>query len=435
MSRWKELYNEKLSTADEIAKNIGSYTVCASATSVGEAVLIPAAIAKRVIKDDLVGIVQCSLNSISSNYLWIDKTLDGRFNHSTLYCNTKNVRNAINEKYADLIPSLYSQMPRVFEEFIKPDVFYATVSPMDEHGYFSFGVSISNVLTMKKMAKKIYLEVNDFMPRTHGNSFIHISEVDALCENNQELPEVKSPDISENELIIGQYVAELVPNGAAIQLGIGGIPNAAAQSLINKRDLGIHSELFTESMIDLIEQGVVTNKMKTIHEGKSIVTFAMGTKRMYRYLDDNVAIEFHPVNYVNDPNIIGMNDNVISINSCIEVDLFGQVCAESIGPMHYSGVGGQVDFVRGACNSKGGKSIIAMRSSTKNGTISKIKPILTPGSIVTTSRNEVDYIVTEYGVAKLKGKSIRERAKALIEIAHPDFREELKFEAEKINLL
>lgn len=435
MNRWKELYNEKLSTADEIAKNIDSGTVCASPIAAGEAVLIPEAIAKRAIKNNLAGIVHCSLLSIANNYLWNDKELDGRFNHSTLYCGTNGVRNAIAEKCADFIPSVYSQFPRVFEEFIKPDIFYATVSTMDAHGYFSFGTSVSNVLTLKKIAKKIYLEVNEFMPRTHGNSFIHITEVDALCENNRELPEIKAADISENELIIGKYIAELVPNGAVIQLGIGGIPNAAAHALTDKRDIGIHSELFTESMVDLIEQGVVTNKMKNIHEDKSIATFALGTKKTYKYLDDNVGVEFYPVNYVNDPNVVGMNDNLISINSCIEVDLFGQVCAESIGTMHYSGVGGQVDFVRGACNSKGGKSIIAIQSTAKNGTASKIKPILTPGSIVSTSRNEVDYIVTEYGVAKLKGKSMRERAKALIDVAHPDFREELRFEARKINLL
>ena len=344
-------------------------------------------------------------------------------------------RKAINEKRADFMPSFYYQIPRSIDEFVKPDVFYAMVSPMDEHGYFSFGTSISNAITMKKAAKRIYLEVNPNMPRTHGNSFIHITEADALCHVNNILPELKSSYISKNEMIIGNYIAELVPNGAVIQLGIGGIPNAAAHALSDKSDLGIHSELFTESMVDLLEQGVVTNRRKNIHEGKSIATFALGTKKMYEYLNDNVGIEFYPVDYVNNPNVIGMNDNLISINSCIEVDLFGQVCAETLGTKHYSGVGGQVDFVRGACLSKGGKSIIAIESTAKKGTTSKIKPILTPGSVVTTSRNEVDYIVTEYGAARLKGKTIGERAKALISIAHPDFREMLKFEAKKMNLI
>lgn len=435
MNRWRELYNKKLLSAEEIAENIESDTICVSPIAAGEAVAIPEAVAIRTIKDDLSGIVHCSLLSIANSHLWNDKVLDGKFNHSTIYCGTNYVRNAIAEKRADFIPSYYYQIPRVVEEYIKPDVFYATVSPMDEHGYFSLGTSISNALTMKKTAKKIYLEVNEFMPRTHGNSFIHITEVDALCENSRKLPEIKTADISDEELIIGKYIAELVPDGATIQLGIGGIPNAAAHALTDKKDLGIHSELFTESMVDLLQQGIVTNRMKNIHEGRSVATFALGSERMYKYLDDNVGVEFHPVNYVNDPNVIGMNDKLTSINSCIEVDLYGQVCAESIGTLHYSGVGGQVDFVRGACNSKGGKSIIAMQSTAKNGTASKIKPILTPGSIVSTSRNEVDYIVTEHGVAKLKGKSIRERAKALIDVAHPEFREELIFEAKKNNLI
>lgn len=435
MNKWNQLYNEKLSTADEIAKFINSGMVCVSPIAAGEAVLIPEAVAKRARKYNLTNIIHCSLLSIVNNYLWDDKSLDGKFNHSTLYCSSKGVRNAIAEKRAEFIPSFYSQIPRVIEEFIKPDIFYATVSPIDEHGYFSFGTSVSNALAMKKTAKKVFLEVNEFMPRTHGDSFIHITEVDSICENNCELPEIKADEISENETIIGKYIAELVPDGSVIQLGIGGIPNAAAHALRNKKDLGIHSELFTESMVDLVEQGIVTNREKGIHEGKSVATFALGTKKTYEFLNDNVGVEFHPVNYVNDPNIIAMNDNLISINSCMEVDLFGQVCAESIGTMHYSGVGGQVDFVRGACNSKGGKSIIAMESTAKNGAISKIKPLLTPGSIVTTSRSEVDYIITEYGVARLKGKSLRERTKALINIAHPNFRDELKFEAEKINLI
>ena len=435
MSKWRELYNTKLSTPEKIAKLIESNTICISPIGAGEAAAIPEAVAKRAKDDNLFGVVHWSLLSIVNKDLWNDEDLDGKFNHSTLYCGTNDVRKAINEKRADFMPSFYYQMPGTIDEFIKPDVFYATVSPMDKHGYFSFGTSISNSITMKKAAKRIYLEVNDCMPRTHGNSFIHITEVDALCEVNRGLPELKSSDISKNEMIIGNYIAELVPNGAVIQLGIGGIPNAAAQALKDKSDLGIHSELFTESMVDLLELGVVTNRKKNIHEGKSIATFALGTKKMYEYLNDNVGIEFYPVNYVNNPNIVGMNDNLISINSCIEVDLFGQVCAETLGTKHYSGVGGQVDFVRGACLSKGGKSIIAIESTAKKGTTSKIKPILTSGSVVTTSRNEVDYIVTEYGAAKLKGKTIMERAKALIAIAHPDFREMLEFEAKKMHLL
>jgi acyl-CoA hydrolase len=264
---------------------------------------------------------------------------------------------------------------------------------------------------------------------------MHINEVDAICEYHRPIPELPSKVISYTDQIIGNNIAEIVPNGATIQLGIGGIPNAAAVALKDKHELGIHSELFTESMVYLIEQGIVTNSKKSIHEGKSIATFALGSKRMYDFINDNIGIEFHPVDYVNDPYVIGMNDNLISINSCLEVDLFGQVSSESLGSRQYTGVGGQVDFVRGAANSKGGKSIIAIQSTAKNETISKIKPMLTAGSIVTTSRNEVDYIVTEYGVAKLKSKSISVRVKELINIAHPKFRDELTFESKKMNLI
>lgn len=434
MNKWEKIYEEKLTTAEEIAKQINSNTICASPIAAGESFNIPEAIAERALKENLTGIKHCSLLSLIQKKIW-DPELNGKFNHLTLFCSSNNVRKAIWENRAEFVPSFYHEIPRMWEEFINPDVFYATVSPMDEHGYFSFGVSVSTSMTLKKVAKKIFLEVNENMPRTHGNSFIHISEVDAICECNRELPELPSGDISEIDKTIGNYIADLVPNGATIQLGIGAIPNAAAQALLRKKELGIHTELFTESMIDLIEQGVVTNTNKNLHPGKSIATLALGTKRMYNFLNDNVGIEFHPVDYVNDPNTIGMHDSFISINACLEVDLFGQVCSESIGTKHFTGVGGQVDFVRGANKSKGGKSIIAMQSTAKNGTISKIKSTLTQGSIVTTSRNEVDYIVTEYGAAKLKGKSLTERAKALINIAHPDFRKGLTLEAKKMCLL
>ncbi|NYB74707.1 acetyl-CoA hydrolase/transferase family protein [Sedimentibacter hydroxybenzoicus DSM 7310] len=435
MNIWKDVYNQKLLTADEIAKQIESNTMCATVIGAGEPVSIPEAIANRAINENLNGIIQITLLSISNNALWENTDLKGKFDHISLFIGSDTVRKAVWDNKIEYIPAYYHQMPSYYEDYLNPDVFYAAVSPMDEHGYFSFGVSGDCSMTLKKAAKKIFLEVNENMPRTHGNCFIHINEVDAVCEHNRSLPELSSKNISDVEQIIGDNIAELVPDGATLQLGIGGIPNAAAVALKNKYDLGIHSELFTESMVDLIEQGIITNSRKTIHEGKSIVTFALGSKRMYDFINDNIGVEFHPVNYVNDPYVIGMNDNLISINSCLEVDLFGQVSSESLGPRQYTGVGGQVDFVRGAAKSNGGKSIIAIQSTAKNETITKIKPILTAGSIVTTPRNEVDYIVTEYGVARLKCKSIRERVKELINISHPKFREELSFEARKMNLI
>ena len=246
------------------------------------------------------------------------------------------------------------------------------------------------------------------------------------------LPPVKLDEVS---ITIGNLIAEQIPDGACIQLGIGAIPDATGMALKAKHDLGIHTEMFTDSMVELIECGAVNNSKKQIHRGKSVTTFAYGSKRIYDYIDDNPAIEILPVNYVNDPNVICKNDNMISINAALEVDFFGQVCAESVGTKHMSGSGGQIDYVRGACQSKGGKSFIAFTSTAKGGTISKIKSILTPGAICTTSKNDVDCIVTEYGIAHLRGRSLGERTKQLIAIAHPDFRDELTFEAKKRGIL
>lgn len=433
MTKWTELYSQKLTTPEEIAKAIESNTICASPIAGAEAFAIPEAIADRALKENLTGIKHCALLSSRPKKIW-NAELDGKFNHITCFA-SGNARKAIWDNRCEFIPSFYHEIPKVWEESVQPDVFYATVSPMDKHGYFSLGIGVSTCKTLIKKAKRIYVEVNKYMPRIHGDSHIHISQIDGICEYDMPLPELPIGELSETDRIIGNYIADLVPNGATIQLGIGGIPNAAAEALYDKKDLGIHTEMFTESMIDLIENEVVTNTKKNIHKGKSLATLALGTKRMYEFLDDNVGVEFYPVSYVNDPNTIGAHDNFISINACIEVDLFGQVCSESLGTKLYSGVGGQVDYVRGSAKSIGGKSIIAMYSTAKNHTISKISPLLTEGSIVTTSRNEVDYIVTEFGVAKLKGKSLSERAKALINIAHPDFREQLLFNALKMNLL
>ena len=261
-----------------------------------------------------------------------------------------------------------------------------------------------------------------------GDSFIHISEVDYLVESDYPLPELPVSEPDEVELRIGEYVAELIEDGSTLQLGIGGIPNAITVSLTDKKDLGIHSEMLTDGMVDLVEKGVITNRMKSIHKGKIIGSFAAGTRRLYEFLDDNPMVEMQPVSYTNDPFIISQNYKMVSINSCIEVDLLGQCAAETVGITQISGTGGQTDFVRGAVKSPGGKSIIALKSTALKGTKSTIVPVLSQGAVVTTGKNDVDYIVTEYGVAHL-GKSASERAEALINIAHPDFRAELRRQA------
>ena len=254
-------------------------------------------------------------------------------------------------------------------------------------------------------------------------------------EYNHDLPVLPPVQLDEVSKTIGGLIAERIPDGACLQLGIGAIPDATGMALKAKHDLGIHTEMFTDSMVELIECGAVNNSKKQIHRGKTVTTFAFGSQRIYDYIDDNPAVEILPVEYVNDPDVICQNDNMISINAAVEVDLFGQVCAESVGTKHMSGSGGQIDYVRGACQSRGGKSFIAFTSTAKGGTISKIKPILTPGAVVTTSKNDVDYIVTEYGVAHLRGRSLGERARQLIAIAHPDFRDELTFEAKKRGIM
>ena len=299
--------------------------------------------------------------------------------------------------------------------------------------YIVYGIRYNDAMLDK--TKRIFLEVNDRQPRGLCGSLIHISQVDAIVEYNHDLPVLPPVQLDEVSKTIGGLIAERIPDGACLQLGIGAIPDATGMALKAKHDLGIHTEMFTDSMVELIECGAVNNSKKQIHRGKTVTTFAFGSQRIYDYIDDNPAVEILPVEYVNDPDVICQNDNMISINAAVEVDLFGQVCAESVGTKHMSGSGGQIDYVRGACQSRGGKSFIAFTSTAKGGTISKIKSILTPGAVVTTSKNDVDYIVTEYGVAHLRGRSLGERARQLIAIAHPDFRDELTFEAKKRGIM
>lgn len=432
MNKWQEMYQEKLTTAEGIAKLINSGDYCVSNSMAAEPYSILEALAKRAEEEDLKGIVHTLLNPLKDQP-YLKPSMSDRIKHCSLFAG-KYTRELIWEGYADHLPGFYSEQPRNVKSRGQIDVFYSVVSPMDQHGYFSFGTA-ADMSDLAPDAKKVFLEVNSTAPRIHGNCFIHISQVTALCESGVPITEVISEEITDIDRAVGAYIGAEIPNGACIQLGIGGMPNAVAQALIDKKDIGVHSEMFTESMVDLIEAGVINNSKKNVHRGKCLSTFTYGSRRLYDFLDDNPRIEFAPVSYVNNPFLISQNDNMISVNSCMEVDLFGQVCAESIGPKNYSGVGGQIDFVRGTMKSKGGKSFIAMPSTAKGGKISKIKSVLTTGAIVTTTRSDVDNIVTEYGIARLRGKYCAERAKALIAIAHPDFREELMREAEELHII
>lgn len=331
------------------------------------------------------------------------------------------------------VPNSFSQMPRYFRENIELDTFLATVSPMDKAGYFSLGTNNDYSSTAARHCKKLIVEVNKNMPRVFGSSPIHISEVAAVVENTVPMIEMPPREPKPEDEAIGKQIANLIPNGATIQMGVGGVPNAVCRYLQKHNDLGIHSELLSLGMVDLIKSGVVTGKCKKNHIRKHVFTISFGTNALYEFINNNPACESYSVDYVNDPYVIGQNDNVISINGILEIDLFGQVNAEYIGEHQFGGPGGQNDFVRGAYLSKGGKSFVAFESTTKRGTISKIVPKI--DGVVTNLRIDTQFVVTEYGIVNLKGLSSTERALKLIELAHPKFRDQLRDQAKVLHLI
>jgi acyl-CoA hydrolase len=361
--------------------------------------------------------------------------MEGHFRHNSLFVGPAD-RKAVNEGRADYIPVFLYEIPRLFYSGLLPvDVALVHLSPPDEHGFLSFGTECLSSKAAVDTAKIVVAQVNDQMPRTLGDSFIHISRISKVVEISKELPQLDIPPLTDLEKQIGSYIAGLVEDYSTIQLGIGGIPNAALKALFDRKDLGVHTEMVSDSIVEAIEAGVITGAKKTLHPRKVIATFYMGTKKLYDFIDNNPIFETHPTEYTNHPFVVAKNDKMVAINSAIEVDLTGQVCADSIGTRIYSGFGGQVDFIRGAAQSKDGKPIIALPSATKDGKISKIVPTLQLGAGVVTTRADVHYVVTEFGVTYLHGKNLRQRAEALINIAHPDFRQWLEQEAKKRKLL
>jgi acetyl-CoA hydrolase len=364
--------------------------------------------------------------------------MQGHFRINTLFISA-NVRQAVHEGRADFTPCFLSEVPLLFRDGHLPlDVALIHVSTPDEHGFCSLGIEAGLVKTPAQAARTVIAEINERMPRTLGDSFIHISKIDYAVSVDYPLAELPMGQTNELSMKIGQHVADLIDDGSTLQMGIGAIPDAVLNFLGDKRDLGVHTELFSDGVMDLVRRGVITNEKKTLHQGKIVAGFILGTQKLYDFVDDNPIVELHPTEYVNDPFVIAHNEKMVSINSAIEVDLTGQVCADSIGPRLYSGVGGQVDFVYGAARSKGGKPIIALPSTAGphgGERVSRIVASLKPGAGVVTTRNHVHTIVTEFGVAHLYGKTIHQRARSLIEIAHPDFQEALEKRARELRYL
>lgn len=426
---WQEIYRSRMTTAEEAVKAIKS----GDRVVVGHACGSPELLLKTMVenRDAYKGVELVHMVSMGQSEYCLPENCEN-FIHNSLFAGA-TTRKAIHDGRAVFTACHFSQIPRLFTERILPvDVTLCMVSPPDEHGYCSFGISVDYTMPAAESSRIVIAEVTPHMPRTLGDSFIHVSKIDYIVECDSRPIILKPPVISEIDKKIGQYCAELIRDGDCLQLGIGAMPDSILGFLKDKKDLGIHTEMFSDGVVDLVEAGVVTCAKKNFHPGKMVATFFMGTEKLYRFVHNNPMVQMFPVSYTNNPAIIAKNDNMVSINSSIQVDFSGQAASESIGYKQFSGTGGQADFVRGANWSKGGRSILAFHSTASGGKISRIVPHLDEGAIVTTVRSDIHYVVTEYGIAELRGKSLPERAKALIRIAHPDFREELMREFARI---
>lgn len=421
---WRTWYKEHLFTPEQAVQQIKSGQRVVVAHACGEPSIILDALVANAAQYENVEIIHMVAMGKAA---YCQPQYDKNFHHNAFFLGG-STRAAAAEGRVDFTPVYFSEIPSLLREDLRPNVTLLQCSPPDAHGYVSLGVSVDYTKPAAEASDLVIAQVNPNMPRTLGDSFLHVTQIGCLVEADTPVIELAPPKIGDVERAIGENVASLVRDGDTLQLGIGAIPDAVLLFLKEKNDLGIHTEMFSDGVVELVEAGVITNKAKTLHRGQSVATFLMGTRRLYDYVSDNPAVAMYPVDYVNDPYVIGQNDNLVSINSCVQVDIMGQVVSTSAGLRQISGVGGQVDFVRGANLSKGGRAIMAMPSTTGKGKISKIVPFLDQGSAVTTTRNEVNYVITEYGIAKLKGKSLRQRAEALIRIAHPDFRDELTAE-------
>ncbi len=421
---WQEIYNSKLVSAEEAIKAIHDGDKVVTGFGCGE----PFGIERALIDNyrDYHNVQIINMLTLGDSP-WCEPKMKGHFTLNCLFASQSN-RKHISTGISEFTTSHFYEIPEIIKSYICPRVSIVMVSPPDEHGYVSFGTTVDYTKGTTDYCEVVIAQVNKYMPRTFGNSIKHVRDFTYFVEIDEPLPEVKSVEITDTEMKIGINCASLIKDGDCLQLGIGGIPNAVCAQLWNKKNLGLHSELVGDGVVDLLEAGIINNKCKQTHRGRTVLGAAFGSEKLNNYINNNPAVELHPIDYVNNPIEIAKNNNMISINSCIQVDLLGQVVSDTVGLNQYSAVGGQVDFVRGATMSKGGKSIIAMPSTAKKGLVSRIVPLITEGSAVTTPRNDVNYVVTEFGIAQLKGKTLKERAKALITVAHPKFRAHLILE-------
>lgn len=430
---WQDIYRSRVLSAHEAVASIRSgnrvwiHPGCCTPKILVDAMVERAPELEKVEVVHILTLAQAA---------YADPGMEGHFRHRALFTGG-NVRQAVNEGRADFVPIHLHEVSQLITRGILPvDVAMIHVSPPDEHGFCSYGAGVDATKTAVERAKVVIALVNQQMPRTLGNSFVHVSKLTHIVEADEPLLELPmASEVSETAKSIGEHIASLIPDGATLQMGIGEIPDAVLLFLGSKKDLGVHTEMFSDGLVDLFEAGVITNEKKSLHRGKIVTSFVIGSRRAFDFVDNNPFMEFHPNEYVNDPFVVAKNDRMVAINSALAIDLTGQVCADSIGTKIYSGFGGQVDFIRGAAHAKDGVPIIALPSTAKSGSISRIVNTLLPGSGVVTSRADVHYVVTEYGIAPLWGRSLRERARALIEISHPDFREELERAAAERHLL
>jgi acyl-CoA hydrolase len=425
---YRDIYRRKLVSVDKALENIKSHQEIVTALCACEPVTLLSNL--HTIKDRVENVSVVNAMMQEKYEFFMNPEMKGHFLLNSWFY-SDGPRTAHPHGTVSYVPLQLHHFSRNRIAYRRPDVFMGTVSSMDKHGYFSLSLCTVMEKDFIENADLVILEVNPKLPRTFGDTQVHISDIDYLVEVDREVPTLEEPVSDEKDLIIGSYAADLVEDGSTIQIGFGKIPGAIAHCLSHKKDLGVHSEMFTDAMLSLYEAGAITNRKKTLWKDKFVADVALGSRKLYDFLDDNMAVEFHRGSVVNDPAVISRNHKMVSINSALQMDLTGQCCAESIGLQLYSGTGGHKEFIIGAHDAPGGKSILAFYSTAKNNTVSRIVPWFEPGTIVTTSRIDVDYVVTEYGVACLRGSSVRERVQELINIAHPNFRDELQFQANK----